>query len=66
MFKLVRIREKFVFCLCFEELFYCDKMLVECLEDSDDVNFFFFSSKFKESKEESFGDKRVLFLYSED
>ena len=66
MFKLVRTREKPVLCLCPEESSHRDKTPVECLEDSDDVNPLSSSSKSKESKEESLGDKRASSSYSED
>ncbi|CAF2161270.1 BnaA07g09400D [Brassica napus] len=66
MFKLVRTGEKPVLCLCPEESSHRDKTPVECLEDSDDVNPLSSSSKSKESKEESLGDKRASSSYSED
>ncbi|CAN6873252.1 unnamed protein product [Brassica oleracea] len=73
MFKLVRTGDKPVLCLCPEESSHRDKTPLECLEDSDDVNPLSSStcsgdksSKSKESKEESLGDKRASSSYSED
>ncbi|KAF2554130.1 hypothetical protein F2Q68_00035192, partial [Brassica cretica] len=73
MFKLVRTGDKPVLCLCPEESSHRDKTPLECLEDSDDVNPLSSStcsgdksSKSKESKEESLGDKRASASYSED
>ncbi|KAG2265519.1 hypothetical protein Bca52824_072598 [Brassica carinata] len=73
MFKLVRTGDKPVLCLCPEESSHRDKTPLECPEDSDDVNPLSSStcsgdksSKSKESKEESLGDKRASSSYSED